>query len=221
MKRIISLAIVAVMLLALGLTAFADNVISPAPEKFKLTVKAEDGGKAEYTYDAETDTYTLIATPNADHKFSKWTVNGKFTIVSGTLVSDKLVIKLLSDCEGIASFTPKGEPKVTTEEETIGGGVSIIKNDDGTYTVKGVTDNGYEFIKWIITGDYDIISGSLTDPYLVIRPKGDVHIKGVWNGASNNNGKSPKTGYNVAIIAVVALVSAAGAAYAFKKFENA
>lgn len=56
--------------------------------------------------------------------------------------------------------------------------IKVIK--DGENLIISVED-GYEdfFIKWIITGEYEIIEGDLNSPTLVIRPLGNITIQQV------------------------------------------
>lgn len=46
--------------------------------------------------------------------------------------------------------------------------------DDSLVTLTASQTNGF-FTRWIIQGEYDIISGDIESPVLVIRPKSDVH----------------------------------------------
>lgn len=51
----------------------------------------------------------------------------------------------------------------------------IMETDEGFIRIKDVTytavPDGADFVRWDIDGDYELISGSLTDPVIVVRPK--------------------------------------------------
>ncbi len=96
-----------------------------------------------------------------------------------------------------------------------GSHASYTKNEDGTITF--TTDDESAFKGWVIEGKYEIVSGSLDSPTLVVRPLSD--LKATLNGEKVPSGddKSPATGNNPAVFAILALCSLAGAAYATKR----
>ena len=51
----------------------------------------------------------------------------------------------------------------------------IADTDEGFIWIKNVTytavPDGADFVRWELDGDYELISGSLTDPVIVVRPK--------------------------------------------------
>ena len=65
-----------------------------------------------------------------------------------------------------------------------------------------------DFVKWEISGDYEIISGSLKDGTLVIMPLSDLTIRKVFKdrkpdkdkGETNDSEESPQTGSNLIFI---------------------
>lgn len=60
--------------------------------------------------------------------------------------------------------------------------VEYIVGSDGTVTLIASTNDGFKFSHWeFITGEFDIIEGSLTSPTLVILPKGDANIRAEAN----------------------------------------
>lgn len=78
---------------------------------------------------------------------------------------------------------------------------------DGTITLTISKDRDYDFVKWAIDGDYEIVSGSLTSKTLVIRPLSDLDIEEAYDvkgsqGAGekpadldeNESDKAPETG---------------------------
>ena len=110
-----------------------------------------------------------------------------------------------------AASSPSGEKtfKVTitsnksNKAET--GYKSVKRGDTFELTANEDTDK-HAFVRWEITGDYEIISGDLESADLVIRPLGDVTVKSIYEdvsdgegtdkkpGDKNGSSKSPKTG---------------------------
>ncbi len=105
----------------------------------------------------------------------------------------KKIISILTALALLCSFatlfasaekSPSGKP---TYKVTIDYGIDEDAEPDFDYVQDGETvtlisntknddDDKYIFIRWSITGDYEIISGTLTSPTLVIKPLGDVKI---------------------------------------------
>ncbi len=56
--------------------------------------------------------------------------------------------------------------------------VEYIVGSDGTVTLIASTNDGFKFSHWeFITGEFDIVEGSLTSSTIVILPKGDTNIR--------------------------------------------
>ncbi len=56
--------------------------------------------------------------------------------------------------------------------------VEYIVGSDGTVTLIASSNDGFKFTHWeFITGEFDIIEGSLTSSTIVILPKGDTNIR--------------------------------------------
>lgn len=90
-----------------------------------------------------------------------------------------------------------------------------------------------EFIGWTITGDYEIIEGTLESKRLVIRGFSDIHGHAVFASIGdattpaptqgNTSPSSPKTGTNSTVFVFVGIIALAGvsiAAVNAKKKEN-
>ena len=74
-----------------------------------------------------------------------------------------------------AVAVPEGSGTVTPD---IDNPVKYEVGTDGTVTLSASTIEGFKFSHWeFITGEFDIVEGSLTSPTLVILPKGDVNIR--------------------------------------------
>lgn len=75
-----------------------------------------------------------------------------------------------------AATSPVGEKKhnvtvtASNSDKTVTGTVT----DGENYTLNATAVDGYKFVKWTISGSYDIVSGSLTSQKLVITPKSDI-----------------------------------------------
>lgn len=151
-----------------------------------------------------------------------------------------LVIAAVACVPAFAAKSPSGnktfEVTVSSNRSDFDSDFSYVKNGDN-YELKAMEDTDrYTFAGWEIEGEYEIISGSLDSPDLVIRPIGDVKIKQVFDdaeeadvdddakddndnkGETNNSDKSPATGSN-AVAGLAVLFAAAGATvvYAAKK----
>jgi hypothetical protein len=115
MKKFIALMITVLVLVASfgTLTAFAADSPEAKPT-YKVEVTTYSSGKAETgTYTTlEDGTVKLTRTENTDEKFTGWVIDGKegvdYVIVSGSLTSDELVIKLLTDVKIEESYDVEG-----------------------------------------------------------------------------------------------------------------
>ena len=122
-----------------------------------------------------------------------------------------------------AEISPKPQPNVDTEVVPEGGGeVTEKDNGDGTITITFTPSNGSEFIKWVITGEYELVSGSLTDKVITIKPITDVKVQAQAKTTTvkptpGPNNQSPSTGVAPVMMAVAFVASVAGAGYSFKK----
>jgi len=101
------------------------------------------------------------------------------------------------------------------------GSVNKVDKGENVYEIGGTPADGYNFINWTITGDYEIVDGSLTDKTLVIKLKSDVKAIANFNAVDSEGDKdptSPPSGDSVVYMIVFAcLVAFAGAGFAFKK----
>ena len=60
--------------------------------------------------------------------------------------------------------------------------IEYIVGSDGTVTLIASTNDGFKFSHWeFITGEFDIVEGSLTSSTIVILPKGDANIRAYAN----------------------------------------
>lgn len=104
------------------------------------------------------------------------------------------------------------------------GGSAIYKiNEDGSLTLIAKPAPGHQFTKWIIEGDYVVVTGTITDAEFTIMPKSDIYALASFDGKTTPSVKpwededSPKTGNAIIPVAVVAVVSLLGCAWCAKK----
>lgn len=101
--------------------------------------------------------------------------------------------------------------------------VEYVVGSDGTVTLVASSMEGFKFSHWeFITGDFEIIEGSLTSSTIVILPKGDANVRAYANFAEegqdvtepsskpavkpDDDDKSPTTGDSTAVYAVAGAV---------------
>ena len=126
--------------------------------------------------------------------------------------------------EGTEIKSPEAgeEHKVEVARATTGGAVFFVENEDGTYTITAKPDSGRKFIKWDITGEYEIVSGSLETPEIVINAKSDIKAIATFDGTpidkEPHGDDSPKTGVDITAAVIVMTVAVLGTAYCTKRF---
>ena len=232
MKKVISIALVAMMIFALATASFyaAD---SPKPEgKYKVTVSTEGSGTAASSTIsvAEDGTVTLTAT-EGDGYFTKWIMTGKYTVVSGDEYSPEFTIKPTSDITAIASFSVEKDYLTIFVDNSGDGSVSAnptkVKKGSGDTVTLTATEKDAPFTGWTLACEYEIVEGSLTSKTLVIKPLTDVHATAYFgkdvpanNSGTNGGSTSPQTGdYTVAMIALILMAMGLGA-FAVKKIKE-
>lgn len=146
-------------------------------------------------------------------------------------------LSLCAFAETVESPTAPVVYEVTVNQpDKANGSVSRVDNEDGTITLTVSAEEAATFTKWALEGDYEIVSGSLTDTTITIKPKADnVVVNTVFatvdvtptnpeettvpsDAPEDDNGSdtSPETGAPVAAAAVT-LAVALGAAFVAKK----
>lgn len=235
MKKIISVALVLMMVFAVATVSFfADN--SPeTPGKIKVSISTEGDGTAASTQGSINpgDTVTLTASNNSGF-FTKWIINGDYTPVEGTEYSPVFTIAPTTDITAVASFSVD-EDNLTITTQVVGKGTAtadpskVAKGSDATVTLTA-TEDGDPFVTWSLACEYEIVEGSLTSKTLVIKPYTDVVAtakfgdagkadEGEKDGANKGN-TSPATGdFSVAMIALVLMAMGLGV-FAVKKIKE-
>ena len=107
-------------------------------------------------------------------------------------------------------------------------------DEDGNVTITAVTKDNGVFIKWMIEGEYDVVSGSLTDLVVVIKPKSDISAVAYFEKSGttpdsstpkqstggNDSQSSPKTGDPMWIVLGLAVLALGAGALAVKKIKE-
>ena len=184
MKKLISVALVFVMMFALAAVASAKD--SPiAKDYFHVSIEIEGDGdaasdkdKVETTAVGEDGIVTLSANPESGN-FTLWILDGDFDVVEGSEDSPVYKIRPHSDVHVTASFSQdkdnltitaaaSGDGKATADPE------KVKKGSGNTVTLTAV-DGKDTFSEWKLACKYDIVSGDLKSRKLVIKPYTDVH----------------------------------------------
>lgn len=163
------------------------------------------------------------------------------------LVALTVVLLTFASVPVMAANSPATNPvySITIGDQTVGkNGASGIKVDGGKISVStgavsvgeevtltATADKGYKFSKWVIDGDYTIVSGSLTSKTITIIPNADLNINAKFVDANgkepeteikkpDNSGTSPKTGAAAGAILITLLASGGVAVTSRKKFSK-
>lgn len=95
------------------------------------------------------------------------------------------------------------------------GTVTKTLNADGTVTLTA-SPITHEFSEWVITGEYELASGKLTDKTIVVKLLSDASAAANFNGKAI--GGSPQTGTSaVPALMLLSLISAGAALYSCKR----
>ncbi|WP_407383084.1 hypothetical protein [Ruminococcus sp.] len=155
------------------------------------------------------------------------------------IISIALVLVMVFALTAVATSakeSPTGEKYYSISTDAEGAGTaSADKNkiakdatgDDANVTLTA-TGNGGIFTKWIISGNYDIVSGDLNSAVIVIKPQSDVHATAFFTSdgkdhgdiVNNNNTTSPKTADATPYVATIVLLAMFGAMFAVKKIKE-
>ncbi|MBQ2825103.1 MAG: hypothetical protein IJF19_02405 [Clostridia bacterium] len=151
-------------------------------------------------------------------------VSAEISPTAPTIVKDTIIVDAIVVPDNAGSVEPSIDNPFEYEV-----------NSDGTVKLVASSMEGFKFSHWeFITGEFDIIEGSLTSPTLVIKPKGDSNIRAYANFVKedadttepdskpavkpDDDDKSPTTGDITPVVVVSAVVLLAGiAAVVLKK----
>lgn len=124
-----------------------------------------------------------------------------------------------------AADSPSGEVVYKVEIKGQDTAKEVVAGESITL-VKGANDK--EFAGWVITGKYDIVSGSLNSDTLVIIPLGDITVEETYKDATvdtekeeNDSDKAPQTGNGALMLTVLLTAGAFVAMVATKKAVRA
>ena len=242
-KRVISIALVALMIFALTVSASA--LVSPGQKDYyKIEVDAVGKGHATKSTDkiqiGSDGTVTFNAYEDGGF-FTKWIIDGKYDVLSGDEYADIMVIKPGSNIKAVAYFSEEKDYLnvfVSVDPEGYGEAHAdpkkVKKNSDGTVTLTASGINGGVFNVWTLSGDYDIVSGDLNSDTLVIRPYTDIYAVAHFTkpgetptepdkgGETPDNGpkSSPKTGYPLFLVFGLLGLALIGGVVATKKITG-
>ena len=236
MKKLISIALVLIMVFAVSAISFGAAPSPDADKYYTINVDSEGNGtghvdRNKIKIDSTGEYFTLTADPDKDGGyFTKWILDGDYEIISGDLYSPVLVIRPKSDLKATASYSVDAE-NLTMFVSTKGDGTAtatpntVKKGSDATVTLTAV-DGKDTFYQWVLNCEYEIVSGSLTSRTLVIKPKTDVHVVAMFGQNTQPTEKktdsntSPKTGdASMMIIAMIMLAMGLGV-FAVKKIKE-
>lgn len=119
---------------------------------------------------------------------------------------------------------------------TASGDKSNVKIDavgeDGTVKLTAVLKDGSEFLGWDISGKYEIVSGTLKDSVIVVKPLSDIKAVAKFSseaspdssssksGSGNDDKTSPKTADPLWIVLGLAVLALGAGALAVKKIKE-
>ena len=104
--------------------------------------------------------------------------------------------------------------------------------EDGNVTITAVEKGNGKFVGWTIDGEYEVISGSLKDTVLVIKPLSDFHATAKFAAPGttpdssskptnpDNSKSSPKTSDPLWIVLGMAVLALGAGALAVKKIKE-
>ena len=130
----------------------------------------------------------------------------------------------------LAEKSPEGEVVHKVEITTNSTGEDVTTThevkDGETITLTKTEGSDYEFKGWVITGDYEIVSGTLTSDTIVIKPLGDITVEELYDvetesGDPNDSDKAPQTGNGALMVTVLLTAGAIVAMVATKKAVRA
>lgn len=100
------------------------------------------------------------------------------------------------------------------------GSVNKVDKGNNVYEITATPANGYKFVDWTITGEYEIKQGTAKDKLVIVGISSDVKAVANFNAISSEGDKdptAPPTGDSVYMLVFACLAALAGAGYAFKK----
>lgn len=120
------------------------------------------------------------------------------------------------------------------DKNTVTGGkvtIDILEDGEGYQKIEFTAkpDGSNTFYKWDITGDYDIVEGSLDSDTIILMVYGDLEMNAIFKdadgnvvtkGDKDNSTTSPTTGVATGLLILTMLGSGAVAVTSRKKFED-
>ncbi|MBQ3417955.1 MAG: hypothetical protein IJH32_08980 [Ruminococcus sp.] len=155
-----------------------------------ITTESEDEDKGTASNDATDDkivkendhTVTLNATPESGYEFDEWVIEGDYSLVGDSKLTDaSCVIKPSGNITATAKFKEISAADsytvtVASNDDTMGtvsGGGTV--NDGDSVTVTAAAESGYDFLRWEIDGEE-----KSTEAVYTFTPDGDVTITAIF-----------------------------------------
>ena len=266
MKRLIASVLSVLLVLSFTvITAFASSTDDAAEYySIKTTIvnKCEAFASTDKVRKGSDETVTFTA-DGVD--FINWEFYGEYEVIDGEVDADGIsydnvvVLKPLSDikayAEGVLDESREGGIpveyyRVSAEADPKDSGTvkadpaKVERYSEDTVTFTAEDTDGYSFVKWEFTGEFDIVSGKFdddgvsTDKVVVVKPRSDVNgiasfekikaeeekkdgtDKSSADEKGNTSTTSPKTGGSPLAVAVVMLTAVCAVAFAIKKIKE-
>ena len=266
MKKIIALALSIILVLSFTAVAAAasptDDIAEYYSIKTTIVNKCEAFASTDKVKIGSGDTVTFTA---EEGDFMFWEFLGDYEVIEGEVDADGkfydniVTLKPLSDIKAYAHGVldesregglPVAYYRAWAEAYPTDSGIAKaepdkVKHGSDEYFVFTAEDtDGYSFVKWEITGEFDLVSGTFdengyfTDKVVVVKPRSDVEgiasfekinsgeekkndaDKSTADEKGNTSSTSPKTGGSPIAVAVVMLTALCAAAFAIKKIRE-
>lgn len=131
MKRILALAVAALIIVFATVPAFA--AVSPTmPGDYNVVIHNPEGGTATYTIEVDEDGQhvTLVAHPKNGYEFVGWKINGKYILESGSLSDEEITILLKGDVDVYPMFKKIGSSEIATSKISINSSTTSPQTND-------------------------------------------------------------------------------------------
>ena len=241
MKKIISVALVLVMLFAVTVSVSALTSPQADEDIYSIIVDSEGNGsgttnknKVDITDPDEDGIITLTADPDGDY-FTLWIIDGDYDIVEGSVNDPVMKIKPKSDIHATASFR-HDKDYLTIIVKTIGDGTASTSTEKVPLDQAGIAsvtltavDGKDTFVDWTLECKYDVVEGDSKTRVLVIKPYTDIIATAKFVGSpgtdvvpgnKDTNKTSPKTGDPLFVVIGLFVLAIGSAAFAVKKIKE-
>jgi len=146
------------------------------------------------------------------------------------IVFSVVILAAFMAVPALAEGSPVGEVvhKVEVTSNSTGEDVTTTYEvkDGETITLTKTEGSDYEFKGWVITGEYEIVSGDVNSDEIVIKPLSDIKVLESYDVETepsdpNDSDKAPQTGNSALVVTVLLTAGAFVAMVATKKAVRA